>query len=180
LKEIPIRIGEALQLKWTDIDFERSAIIVNDTEKNGKPRAFKVSQKLLNMLNALPKKSQLVFGKPIYNHMENQFCVTRRKVASRLQNPRIMQIHFHTLRHWKATMEYHRTKDILYVKQVLGHKRIENTLIYVQLAEILFKDQIEYVSKVAKTEGEACILIEAGFEFVCDFNGNKLFRKIKN
>jgi hypothetical protein len=38
-------------------------------------------------------------------------------------------------------MEYHRTKDILYVKQLLGHKRIENTLIYVQLAEELFKDQ---------------------------------------
>jgi len=72
-------------------------------------------------------------------------------------------------------MEYHRTKDILYVKQVLGHKRIENTLIYVQLAEELFKDQIEYVSKVAKTEGEACTLMEAGFEFVCDFNGNKIF-----
>ncbi len=72
-------------------------------------------------------------------------------------------------------MEYHQTKDILYVKQVLGHKRIENTLIYAQLAEELFKDQIEYVSKVAKTEGEACTLMEAGFEFVCDFNGNKIF-----
>jgi len=77
-------------------------------------------------------------------------------------------------------MEYHRTKDILYVKQVLGHKRSENTLIYVQLAEELFKDKIEYISKVAKTEGEACLLVEAGFDFVCDFSGNKLFRKRKN
>ena len=69
------------------------------------------------------------------------------------------------------------TKDTLHVKQVLGHKRIENTLIYIQLAEELFKDEIEYISKVAKTEGEACGLIDAGFDFVCDFNGNKLFRK---
>ena len=76
-------------------------------------------------------------------------------------------------------MEYHRTKDILYVKQLLGHKRIENTLIYVQLAEELFKDQQNYTSKIAKTEGEACTLVEAGFDFVCDFNGNKLFRKRK-
>lgn len=76
-------------------------------------------------------------------------------------------------------MEYHRTKDILYVKQVLSHKRIENTLIYVQLAEELFKDEIEYISKVAKTEGEACTLIDAGFDFVCDFTGNKLFGKRK-
>jgi len=36
LKESPIRIDEALTLKWTDIDFERNAICVNNTEKNGK------------------------------------------------------------------------------------------------------------------------------------------------
>ncbi len=76
-------------------------------------------------------------------------------------------------------MEYHRTKDILHVMQTLGHKNIKNTLIYVQLAEELFKGEIDYISKVAKTENEACLLIEAGFEFVCDFNGNKLFKKRK-
>ncbi len=76
-------------------------------------------------------------------------------------------------------MEYHKTKDILHVMQVLGHKNIKNTLIYVQLAEELFKDQSDYISKVAKTENDACLLIEAGFEFVCDFNGSKLFKKRK-
>jgi hypothetical protein len=49
----------------------------------------------------------------------------------------------------------------------------------VQLAEELFKDQQEYISKVAKTEKGACALIDAGFEFVCDFNGAKIFRKRK-
>lgn len=76
-------------------------------------------------------------------------------------------------------MEYHRTKDVLHVMQVLGHKNIKNTLIYIQLEEALFKNEIDYVSKVAKTEGEACVLIEAGFEFVCDFDGHKLFKKKK-
>jgi len=38
-----------------------------------------------------------------------------------------MQIHFHTFRHWKATMEYHKTKAILHVMKVLGHKNINNT-----------------------------------------------------
>jgi hypothetical protein len=32
---------------------------------------------------------------------------------------------------------------------------------------------------MAKTEAEDCTLIDAGFDFVCDLNGNKLFRKIK-
>lgn len=77
-------------------------------------------------------------------------------------------------------MEYHKTKDILHVMQTLGHKNIKNTLIYVQLAKELFQDQQEYISKVAKKETEACALIEAGFEYVCDFNDHKLFRKPKH
>jgi hypothetical protein len=63
--------------------------------------------------------------------------------------------------------------------QVLGHKNIKNTLLYVQLAEELFKDQQEYVSKVAKTAKDACTLVEAGFEYVCDVDDAKIFRKRK-
>jgi len=58
-------------------------------------------------------------------------------------------------------------------------KNIKNTLMYVQLAEELFRDQQEYVSKVAKTETDVCTLIDAGFEYVCDLEGSKIFRKNK-
>ena len=176
LKEIPIRIGEALQLRWTDVDYERKTIVVNNTEKNGKPRAFKVSQKLLDMLSTLAKKNQLVFGKPTYNHMENQFCITRKRVANKLQNPRIMQIHFHTLRHWKATMEYHKTRDILHVMNLLGHRNVESTLVCTQL--ISFETD-EYHSAVARTVEDARKLLETGFEYVCQKDDLMLFRKRK-
>lgn len=78
-------------------------------------------------------------------------------------------------------MEYHRTKDILHVQQVLGHKNIKNTMVYITLAEELFKDQREYVSKVAKNVKEARALIEVGFEYVTgEYNdGGKIFRKPK-
>jgi integrase len=103
----------------------------------------------------------------------------RRRAANNFGNPRILQIHFHTFRHFKGTMEYHRTKDILHVMQVLEHKNIKNALQYVQLAEELFKDQQEYTSKVAKNEVDACALVEAGFEYVCDFNEAQIFKKRK-
>jgi integrase len=103
----------------------------------------------------------------------------RRRVANKLKNPRLLRITFHTLRHFKGTMEYRRTKDILHVMQTLGHKNIKSTLMYVQLAEELFKDQQEYVSKVAKTETDVCALIDAGFDYVCDYEGHKVFRKRK-
>jgi hypothetical protein len=37
----------------------------------------------------------------------------------------------------------------------------------------------EYICKVAKNVEEASPLIEVGFEYVCDFDGAKLFRKRK-
>ena len=78
-----------------------------------------------------------------------------------------VQVSSHTFRHWKATMEYHKTKDILHVMQLLGHRNIKNTLIYTQL--VRFKDD-EYTARVAKTEEEICDLVESGFEYLCDYN----------
>ena len=66
-------------------------------------------------------------------------------------------------------------------KQVLGHKNIKNTLIYITLAKELFRDQQEYISKVAHDVKEACELVDVGFEFVTGkYNdGGKIFRKPK-
>ncbi|NIO37133.1 tyrosine-type recombinase/integrase, partial [Candidatus Bathyarchaeota archaeon] len=83
---------------------------------------------------------------------------------------------FHTLRHWKATMEYNRTKDILYIKQLLGHRSINSTLIYTHLID--FKSD-EYHVRVAKTLEEACKLAEVGFDFFTKMDGVQVFRKRK-
>lgn len=73
-------------------------------------------------------------------------------------------------------MEYHRTKDILHVKQLLGHKKLDNTLIYTQLVSF---ESDEYICKVARTIDEAAQLVEAGFDYVTDMDSCKLFRKRK-
>jgi site-specific recombinase XerD len=84
--------------------------------------------------------------------MRISLCNTRKKLARKLDNPRLDQIHFHTLRHWKATTLYHQTKDILYVKQFMGHRRIESTLVYVQIENALFQNMSEaFTCKVAET-----------------------------
>lgn len=98
----------------------------------------------------------------------------RNHLAETLQNPRLKQIHLHTFRHWKATTEYAKTKDIPYVMKLLGHKNIQNTLIYTQLSNF---DNEEYHSALAKTIEEAKKLVECGFEYVCEIENEKLFRK---
>jgi len=73
-------------------------------------------------------------------------------------------------------MEYHKTKDILHVMHILGHRNINNTLLYTHLVN--FKED-DFVAKVAHSEKEVCKLIEAGYEYVCDYKGNNIFRKRK-
>ncbi len=174
LKETGMRSGEACQLKWSDIDLVNNCVRVIP-EKNSNPRNLPISNKLVSMLNAMPKDTQRAFTYNTDAWIRN-YSRQRKKIASKLKSPRLLQIHFHTFRHWKATMEYHKTKDILHVKEILGHKSINNTLLYTQL--VVFKED-DFTARVAHSEQESCQLIEAGFEFVCDFSGNKLFRKRK-
>lgn len=174
LKETGMRCGEACQLKWTDIDLVNNSARVTP-EKGSNARILKISNKLIDMLNGLPKHSLKLFGANS-DAMRKSFQLQRKRITAKLKNSRLLQISFHTFRHWKATMEYHKTRDILHVMQMLGHRNIQNTLIYTQLVD--FQDD-EYVARVAGSEKEVCQLIEAGFEYVCDHNGNKIFRKRK-
>ena len=85
-------------------------------------------------------------------------------------------------RHWKATMEYHRMKDILHVKQLLGHKKISSTMIYIDIEKAIYggRENDDFISRGTTSAKGARALIEAGFEYVCTTpNGTMLFRKRK-
>jgi len=175
LKETGMRIGEALRIKATDIDFEHNIITLNIPEKGSNPRQFKVSSRLIATLKRLVKDKGLIWkAKP--ETVQKSYIRTRKRLAKQLANPNLLRITLHSFRHWKATMEYHKTKDILYVKQLLGHKSIENTLIYTHLVNW---ESDEYMCKVANNIEEAKQLIESGFEYVTDYGDKKLFRKRK-
>lgn len=77
-------------------------------------------------------------------------------------------------------MLYHQTKDILYVKEFLGHRNIQTTLLYVQLEQAIFKETTdEFTVKVAGKPEEIKALLEVGFEYVCEKDGLMFFRKRK-
>ena len=76
-------------------------------------------------------------------------------------------------------MTYIKTRDIFYVKTVLGHRNINNTLKYIHLAETLAAKSEDYICKVATTLEECTKLLEAGFEYITDYQDKKLFRKRK-
>jgi len=115
--------------------------------------------------------------------METNYRKQRKRIVRTLGNPRLLEINLTTFRHWKGTMEAHRTKDPFYVQRILGHKCIKNTMKYIHLEQALFgtsKDE-DFTTRVALNVKEACELIEVGFDYVTGeyHDGGKIFKKRK-
>ena len=81
------------------------------------------------------------------------------------------------LRHHFATKMYDKTKDILLVKQLLGHKKLETTMYYTTLTT--FNEEDEYTVKTASNLKEATDLIEHDFQYITEMDNITLFRKRK-
>jgi integrase len=175
LKETGADSGEGWKLRWIDVNTQTNPVGIIPT-KNHNARNLVVSANMISRLSSLPHKNERVFGSKNLDRFRWRYERMRNDLSKKLNNPRPHEIAFKTFRHWKATHEYYRTKDILHVKQILGHKRIENTLIYTHLVQF---ENDDYVCKTAKNLQEATSLIEAGFEYITEMDGVKLFRKRK-
>jgi len=115
-------------------------------------------------------------GKRSTSPVQKNFTFQRKRVAHKLQNPRIDRITFHTLRHFYGTMEYHKTKDILHVQERLGYRSITSTLIYTHLVNF---ESDEFHTAISKSLEEDEELLKAGFEYVTEREDVKIFRKRK-
>jgi integrase len=166
LKETGARIGEITRLKWTDIDFERKTVYIT-AEKRSNSRILPISTKLSAMLKNYPKSDTEKVFQLTQHSLRCTYEALRKRTVTKLNNPRLKKISFHTFRHWKGTIEYHKTKDIMHVKYVLGHKTINCTLIYINLEEATYlEDSDEWICKVAHNKQEGIELIQANFIFL--------------
>lgn len=118
VKETGARPMEIFQLKWPDVDNESNTISITP-EKGSRPRRPRITGNTMTGVMSQPRVSLYVFHleKGDYEEQYRNFlrkCADqRKKIADRLQNPRIRRISFKTLRHWKPSMLYSKTKDLL-------------------------------------------------------------------
>jgi len=184
LSETAMRPGELWQLCWLDYDNPTRTIKVTP-EKGSKSGTYKASKELAQMLEALPRNyGDRIFSKPgmSLDHHSRNFTKQRKRIAFKLKNPRLLRISFKTLRHFRGTMEALRTRDPFHVQQFLRHRNIMNTMRYIHLAQVLFKNEQEYVTKVAHNVNEACALIDGGWKYCTGeyADGGKIFAKPKD
>lgn len=132
------------------------------------------------MLAAIPKTNEFVWGTESKITRGSVFYRERKAIAHKLANPRLLRIGLHSLRHWKATMLYHETKNPVLIKEFLGHRTLDTTLLYIQTEKTLFKEETNsFEIQAVKDAGDIKGLLEVGFEYHCERDGLMFFRRRK-
>jgi integrase len=169
---------ELSQVKLDDIDLEHGMLSIQGF-KGHAGRVFKLRQETQAMLKEYLGKYTKSTEKKVFPSADmigKRWRKFRNKLAEQLHDPLLKTIKCYDLRRYFGTMTYYKTKDILYTKQQMGHKKIETTLLYAQLVSF---ESDEYTSAVAKNVNEAQKLVESGFEYVTTFDSIMMFRKRK-
>lgn len=178
-KETGLRPVELMNLKVKDIALEQRTVYPT-TAKHGASRSLQISTNLRDTIQDHINRSKLQPNDKLFKsdalHYGHTYREMRNRLADKLNDPSIKQIRLYDFRHYFATTLYHKYKDLLLVKQQMGHKRVETTLIYTQL---LNAPDDEYIVKTATNIKEDQNLIESGFEYVSERDGIKLYRKRK-
>ena len=130
-----LRISEALNLKWSDINYQDNSIYIYG--KGSKERKVYIIKNFLELLKNLGKKNQFVFtlnNKKISARSVNKFlenCYNDSIIKDKLSS--------HVFRHSFATTMLENNADIRHIQKLLGHSSISTTEIYTKVAKSMKK-----------------------------------------
>ena len=130
-----LRISEALNLKWSDINHQDNSIYIYG--KGSKEWKVYIIKDFLELLKNLGKKNQFVFvlnNKKISTRSVNKFlenCHNDSIIKDKLST--------HVFRHSFATTMLENNADIRHIQKLLGHSSISTTEIYTKVAKSMKK-----------------------------------------
>ncbi|MBN1501478.1 MAG: site-specific tyrosine recombinase XerD [Spirochaetes bacterium] len=142
-----LRITEAIDLKFTDVDFENNILRV--TGKGNKERLVPLGAEALRLIKLFQKKSrEEILGIRLseYLFISKKGSQLNRKSVWRLlkgyvgRTDIVKNITPHTLRHSFATHMLENGADLRSVQELLGHMDISTTQIYTHLAKKKLQD----------------------------------------
>ena len=146
-----IRRSELINIKLSDINFKDKSIIIRKGKGNKTRKVYFSEYCKKELLNYLHLKNIKYINLESYLFTKNnnseklgvgairEICSKAYKLAG-LENK-----HFtpHSLRHTSATIMYEQTRDILLVKEFLGHKTLNSTQIYTHTNSDIVREAVE-------------------------------------
>lgn len=140
------RVQEVVNLNVTDINFEKNEVIVYG--KGGKYRTVFLNAKAIVLLEKYIESRQddnpalfVSLRKPYQRIKKGAMERIIRNIGYKAGIDR--NIFPHLIRHTTATTALNRGMDVTEVKEMLGHKKIETTMIYAKVSQINLKQNHE-------------------------------------
>lgn len=151
-----LRVGELINLKWSDVDVNRMMLHIKQA-KGGKDRYVPLSSFLLHNLIKFvgSAKSKYVFcGGGL--HVKMSATGIRFSLRDAVKRACIKKegVCLHTLRHSYATHLLEDGLDIVSIKELLGHSRIESTLIYLHVANFEKRNKLSPLDSLFQKIGD--------------------------
>lgn len=132
-----LKLSDVLNMKVSDVDFDKREIIVSPS-KSEKGRTLMLPKKLLPILKAYLEKykpDDLLFGGEngkTYSPRSVQLVFQQAMGKAKIEK----EASVHTLRHSYAVHCLERGMDIHLLQEILGHKYLQTTAIYNQIAQV--------------------------------------------
>ena len=132
------RLGEVLNLEWSDIDYENMVVKVRNKEdwttKTGKIRYIPISDGLDILLKSMENTGGYLFHK--YKSNQKLF---RQVIQEKFRHYRKIagiseKLTYHCLRHTFITNLVNSNVHINYIKELAGHSKLETTLRYIHVS----------------------------------------------
>ena len=141
--------GEALQLKWTDVDLvQRKIVIRGDNAKSGKTRHVPLNDEALTTLQHW--KTDVETSEWVFPGRDGaRLKGVKTSWKSVLQKATICDFRWHDLRHHFASRLVVKGVDLNTVRELLGHLDLSMTLRYAHLSP---EHKAEAVAKLCDSE----------------------------
>jgi len=151
-----MRKGELVNLQWRDVDFARKVIQIRRKSfwvpKTGE-RELPMSEEVLRVLNGLPKRGEFVFtNKKGHKLLPNSVRYELVRTAERAQIPSLTEVH--ALRHTFASHMLMSGVDLPTVQKLMGHTRIETTMVYTHQTTDHLKEAMEKLHLAPKEDNK--------------------------
>ncbi len=138
LYSLGMRSKELVNLKWNDINFERKQVIIQKS-KGGNSRILPMGKALYKTLKKWRKYSAnefVFFNTQTFEKLTTSAVKHIIKTSVQFSGITRKGISSHVFRHSYATHLLEMGLDIVSVKNLLGHSRIDNTMVYLHVAQV--------------------------------------------
>ncbi len=124
-----LRLGSALALERSDIDFERHELVVRVAKRDQQERVIVCRELFDHLVGFVADRGE----GPLFTTRDGgRICArqAQRRIEGWLRRAGIAKGSAHSLRHSFALRLYARCGDVLLVKEALRHRSIASTLVY--------------------------------------------------